>query len=155
MKQRILVAVDDSRAGLAATRVAVGLAAQLGASLRLVHVVTGPDPAADTTLAEPAASAMLRHVEALATAAGVEAEPVELHGEPARLILDQARTWPADLIVIGRGVDHEFGGPYVGREARMVLEFADQPVLVVPGQPHPSSRRRTFASDEARGAVLD
>lgn len=125
MMQRILVAVDDSPAGLAATRVAVGLAAQLAGTLRLVHVVTGPDLAA---------GGMLRHVEALAAAAGVEAEPVELHGEPARLVLDEARTWPADLIVIGRGTDHEFGGPYVGREARMVLEFADQPVLVVPAQ---------------------
>ena len=145
MTHRILVAVDDSPAGLAATRVAVGLAAQLAGTLRLVHVVTDP----------LATGGMLRHVEALAAAAGVEAEPVELHGEPASLILDQARTWPADLIVIGRGTDHEFGGPYVGREARMVLEFADQPVLVVPSQPHPYSRRRTFASDEARGAVLD
>jgi nucleotide-binding universal stress UspA family protein len=36
---RILVAVDDSAAGLASARLAVGLAAQLGGSLRLVHVV--------------------------------------------------------------------------------------------------------------------
>lgn len=120
--QRILVAVDDSPAGLAATRVAVGLAARLGASLRLVHVVADSPPAA----------AVFRHVEALARVAGVEAEHVELYGEPARLILEQARTWPAELIVIGRGLDHEVGGPYVGRETRMVLEFADQPVLVVP-----------------------
>jgi nucleotide-binding universal stress UspA family protein len=122
--QRILVAVDDSAAGLAATRVAVGLAAQLGASLRLVHVIADSPPA----------TALFRHVEALARAAGVEAEHVELYGDPARLILEQARTWPAELIVIGRGLEREVGGPYVGREARMVLEFADQPVLVVPAQ---------------------
>lgn len=129
--QRILVAVDDSAAGLAATRVAVGLAAQLGASLRLVHVVADSPPAA----------ALFRHLEALARAAGVEAEHVELYGDPAHLILEQARTWPAELIVIGRGLERVVGGPYVGREARMVLEFADQPVLVVPAQGSDLSNR--------------
>jgi len=138
---RILVAVDDSAAGLASARLAVQLAAQLGASLRLVHVVADSYVASalrgsgEPGLSErrnAAAEGLIRHVEGLAKAAGVEAEAIELYGEPAQLILEQARNWPAELIVIGREVERGAGGPYVGRETRMVLEFAYQPVLVVP-----------------------
>lgn len=141
--QRILVAVDDSPAGLAAARVAVGLAAQLGGSLRVVHVVAdgditalieaSADPELNQRRTAPAA-ALLRHVEGMAGATGVPTETVELYGDTARLILEQARTSAADLIVIGRGLDREVGRPYVGHETRIVLEFADQPVLVVPAE---------------------
>lgn len=139
--QRILVAVDDSAAGLASARLAVRLATQLGASLRLVHVVAdsyvasalrGSGEPGLSERRDTAAGGLIRHVEGLARAAGVEAEAIELYGEPAPLILEQARSWPAELIVIGRGAERGVGGPYVGRETRMVLEFADQPVLVVP-----------------------
>lgn len=138
---RILAAVDDSPAGLASARLAVQLSAQLGASLRLVYVVADSYVAGalrgsgEPGLSErrnAAAEGLIRHVEGLARAAGVEAEAIELSGEPARLILEQAKSWPAQLIVIGRGLERGVGGPYVGRETRMVLEFADQPVLVVP-----------------------
>ena len=63
----------------------------------------------------------------------MDAEPVERYGEPAQEILQEARRWPADLVVIGRGPEPGVGGPYVGRETRIVLEYAEQPVLVVPG----------------------
>lgn len=141
MIERILVAVDDSPAGLAATRLALAVAARLGAGVRLVHVVAdsyvtsalresgGPGMAERRTAA---AAALFRHVEGLARAAGVEAEPVERYGEPAQEILQEARRWPADLVVIGRGLERGVGGPYVGREARIILEYAEQPVLVVP-----------------------
>jgi nucleotide-binding universal stress UspA family protein len=139
--ERILVAVDDSPPALAAARLAVELAVALGGRLRLVHVVA--DSSVTTALEESggqgiaerrssAAAALLRHVEALAQRAGVDTEQVELHGEPAHQILHQARTWPAELIVIGRGLERGVGGPYVGRVARIVLEYAEQPVLVVP-----------------------
>ncbi|HEX2894742.1 MAG TPA: universal stress protein [Marmoricola sp.] len=141
MIERILVAVDDSPAGLAATRLALAVATRLGAGVRLVHVVAdsyvtsalqesgGPGMAERRTAA---AAALFRHVEGLARAAGVEAEPVERYGEPAQEILQEARRWPADLVVIGRGLERGVGGPYVGREARIILEYAEQPVLVVP-----------------------
>lgn len=140
---RILVAVDDSAAGLASARLAVRLATQLGASLRLVHVVGDSGVASalkrsgEPALSErrdAAAEGLIRHVEGLARAAGLEAEAIELYGDPAQLILEQARRWPAELIVIGRGAERGLGGPYVGRETRIVLELAEQPVLVMPAQ---------------------
>lgn len=146
MIERILVAVDDSPPALRAARVAIALAAALGGRLLLVHVVADSDVA--STLEESvgpgvaerrngAAAALFRHVQRLARDAGVESETVELHGEPAHQILRQARTWPAELVVLGRGLERGVGGPYVGRVARIVLEYAEQPVLVVPASDVP------------------
>ncbi len=139
MISRILVAVDDSPPALAAARYAVELAAAWGATVRAVTVLS------DHTLAEHlgqpdelthrrmlGGDAVLRYVVTRAKDAGVHVETALLDGEPARRILEQARGWPADLVVMGRSDLHGTGQPYVGRETRHVLEFADVPVLVVP-----------------------
>lgn len=141
MIERVLVAADDSPAGLEAVRWAVELAGTYAAQLRVVHVLADHEVKAALLAAGPpgvgnrrheAARSLLRHVSRLATRAGVQIETVELTGDPAPAILDQARSWRADLVVIGRGDHRGAGGPWVGKETRMVLEFAEQPVLVVP-----------------------
>jgi nucleotide-binding universal stress UspA family protein len=142
MITRILLAVDDSPAALAATRTAVELAAALGAQVRAVHVLrdhvlsnallaaTGRQDARERL--DVAASSVLDHVARLARTAGVDLEPALVEGEPAHAILAQARAWPADLIVIGKSdQQRRAGAPYVGGETANVLEFAEQPVLVV------------------------
>jgi nucleotide-binding universal stress UspA family protein len=141
MIERILVAADDSPAGLEAVRRAADLAGRYSAALRVVHVLADSDVAAALAASGAprmrerrieAVQSLFRHVRVLAAEAGVEVETVDLAGEPADRILEQARSWPADLVVIGRGEQRGAGGPWVGKETRMVLEFADQPVLVVP-----------------------
>jgi nucleotide-binding universal stress UspA family protein len=142
MIERILVATDDSPAGLEAVRRAADLARRYSAALRVVHVLADSDVAAALAASGAprmrerrleAVESLFRYVRVLAAEAGVvEVETVELSGEPATRILEQARSWPADLVVIGRGEHRGAGGPWVGKETRMVLEFADQPVLVVP-----------------------
>lgn len=135
MIERILVAVNDSPAGLAAFRAAMDLAGRYAASVRVLHVL-GEGAASPVPLVAAARGrdpgALMRHVTALADKAGLPIEAIELHGEPAHRILEQARSWSADLVVIGRSGHAGVGGPWVGRETRMVLEFANQPVLVVP-----------------------
>lgn len=142
MITRILVAVDDSPAALEAARAAIELAARFGARIRAVNVLR------DHVLSDElerlgyrhvgerrgiAAAGVLGRVAALARAAGVEAETCQLEGEPARGILAEARGWPADLIVIAKSSQQRRAGePYVGGETANVLEFAEQPVLVVP-----------------------
>lgn len=146
MITRILTAVDDSPAALTAARAAVDLAAQLGARVRVVNVLR--DGALGDTLAavsgDPrvgerrgvAAASVLGHVARLARRAGLQVETCQLHGEPARRILAEARGWHADLVVIGRSNQaRRAGAPYVGGETAHVLEFAEQPVLVVPPSP--------------------
>lgn len=139
---RVMVAVDDSPAALTAVEVAVGLAARTGAVLRFVHVIGDgelvgalAEAKAEARVTERrvrAGAALLHHVADLARVRGVVAESVQLEGEPARLVLAEARRWGADLLVIGRSDLRGAGRPYVGHAARHVLEFWDRPVLVVP-----------------------
>ncbi len=139
---RILVAVDDSPAALAATRVAVQAAVETGARLLFMHVVA--DGGLARSLAQvghtdelaarrqAAAESLLRHVHREAHRAGVRAETRHERGEPAALLLAAAREWGADLIVVGHSDVRTAGRPYVGAVTRHILEFAETPVLVVP-----------------------
>jgi nucleotide-binding universal stress UspA family protein len=47
-------------------------------------------------------------------------------------VLAQAREWRADLVVLGRSREAGVGDPFIGGQTRLVLEFTDIPVLVVP-----------------------
>ncbi len=138
----VLVAVDDSPAALRAVEVALGLAARCGARVWFLHVVHDGElvgalsaARAEAGLGERrarAAESLLRHVVGLARAQGVQAEGVSREGEPAELVLREARRHGADLVVIGRSDLRTAGRPYVGHVTRHVLEFCDCPVLVVP-----------------------
>ncbi len=145
MIHRVLLAVDDSADSLAAARLAVDLAAHRDQVLRVVHV--SADGALDEALRTASASpgvgtrrgrsdaAVLARVQRLARRAGVEAETALLHGEVGRVLLDEARRWSADLVVVGKSSRATYGEPYVGTVTRHVLEFSEQPVLVVPPAP--------------------
>lgn len=149
MIERILLAVDDSADAWAAARLAAELADRLGAELRVVHVVSDhqidallmggasePDPAARR---ERAAASVLARVSDLARARGVPVSTRLRQGEVAREVLDEAREWPADLVIVGRSFRSVSGEPYVGRATRQILELASRPVLVVPpAHPEPS-----------------
>lgn len=143
MIARVLVAVEDSATGLQAAAVAVELAARLGASLLAVHVLG--DGHVETALRAgrahgtpvvedrgAAAAALLHHVVVLARRAGVPVETRRLEGHAASRILEAAREWSAELVVIGRSERSSSGPHYVGAQTRHVLEFSGVPVLVVP-----------------------
>lgn len=143
---RVLVAVEDSATGLRAAAVAVDLAAALGASLLVVHVVTDGDLEGALSGGRPggrgvrerrraSAAALLRHVASRARRRGVPVDTLEAEGDAAGRILDAARSWSAGIVVIGRS-EARAGGPHrVGAQTQHVMEFAEQPVLVVPPQP--------------------
>jgi nucleotide-binding universal stress UspA family protein len=149
----ILLAVNDTPAGLAAARAAVRWAKRSDASLRALHVLPdwAPLPSqpgrptggvGDGATREEAAArralgsaAVLQHVAELARREGVAVETVAMTGSPARAILGQASSWPADLIVLGRSGVRHVGQPFVGSQVLNVLEFAEVPVLVVPPPP--------------------
>jgi nucleotide-binding universal stress UspA family protein len=145
---RVLLAMDDSADSLAAARLAVQMAAENGHVLRAVHV--SADGALDEALRSASASpgadrrrgrsaaAVLARVRRLALDAEVEVETALLHGEAGRAVLEEARRWGADLVVVGKSARSAYGEPYVGTVTRHVLEFSEQPVLVVPP---PTGRR--------------
>jgi nucleotide-binding universal stress UspA family protein len=141
--QRILVAVDDSPAGLRAARLAIRLAKESGARLCSLSVVRDGRPSgrfdgegirerrAAAHLGETEA-ALLHYVADQAAESGVAVDVVQLAGEPPRHILEQARSWDAELIVMGRSDRRGPSSPYLGSVTEHVLEFAECPVLVVP-----------------------
>lgn len=138
---RILLAVNDSPAGLAAARTAIWMAQQAGGQIRAVNVLCEPDHppgerrgarAGDEDCRPDSAAPVLRYVTRLAERAGVGLDTRMTHGHPARSILDQASAWNADVIVLGRSGVRHVGQPFVGSSVLNVLEFAEVPVVVVP-----------------------
>jgi nucleotide-binding universal stress UspA family protein len=140
--KRLLVAVDDSADSLAAARLAIDLAMALHGQLRVVHVVA--DHLLDTTVAAtsglPAvaerraqsARTVLSRVAAMAHTAGVPVKTDLLSGDTGPVVLETARDWPADVVIVGKSAHATSGEPYVGVNTRHILEFAEQPVIVVP-----------------------
>jgi nucleotide-binding universal stress UspA family protein len=63
-----------------------------------------------------------------------EVEVAQTTGEPYRQILEEARTWPADMIVMAASDQRGVRSNYIGSVTEQVVEFASCPVLVVPGR---------------------
>lgn len=134
---RLLVCVDGSRASLAAARTGIDLAQKLNASLRAVYVIErgGLDGAPEAGVLQRlrlSASAMLTRIGGEAADRGLVYEQMPLEGVPFEVILEEARRWNADVIVMGRTGRTGPGRALLGSEAERVLEFSDRPVLIVP-----------------------
>lgn len=82
----------------------------------------------------------LRASLAPATAAGLRTDVIIDQGNPARCILDHARTLPADLIVIGTHGQSGFERLVLGSVAERVLRKATCPVMTIP--PHAAGPSR-------------
>ncbi|MCD6679929.1 MAG: universal stress protein [Burkholderiaceae bacterium] len=145
MYERILVPYDGSPTSDEALDEALRLARLCSSRLRLIHVV---DPLLYITGFEVGAvyaneilPGLLAAGEALlhkardrieAQGLAVESEVIQSSGERvARIIVEQAALWKADLIVLGthgrRGVDRVL----MGSDAELVARTAPVPVLLV------------------------
>src|SRR5437868_1185712 len=144
MYQRVLVPVDGSEISKRGLQEALKLSQALGGNLRLVHIVDdsalalNPETGiAAAPLVEDFAEGgkqILEEARKLALAEGVNAEVV-LHenftGRIADLIIDEAKKWRAELIVMGT---HAHGGirhAVLGSDAEAVLHGSEIPVLLV------------------------
>ncbi len=144
MYQKILVPVDGSAPSMRGLAEAIKLARGTGGKLLLVHVINEFvfDPAyAPAVIYEPllesfriGGSKILARAQAAARSAGVEFESdmIEtLGGSVAHLILEAARKWHADLIVMGTHGRRGVGRVVLGSDAETVLRSATVPVLLV------------------------
>ncbi|HJS02687.1 MAG TPA: universal stress protein [Variovorax sp.] len=145
MYQRILVPIDGSATALRGLDEAIRLAKLTGARLRLVHVVdelkyvTGFETFATYSgdvvpLMARAGRQILQQGRERAQSAGIEAESVlftSLAGRVSEIVVEQARTWKADLIVIGTHGRHGVARALLGSDAEQVLRMAPVPVLLV------------------------
>jgi nucleotide-binding universal stress UspA family protein len=147
MTHRMLVTVDDTTESLRAAATAARLCVDLHAEVRVLTVIdddqvgeqldraTGPQ---SLERRRQAATNLLEFVRRLICAEGVEPSRVEVKqamGEPFHLILDEARSWPADMIVMAVSDEHRVRSNYVGSVTEQVIEFSACPVLVVPASP--------------------
>jgi len=137
--KQILIAVDDSEFAARAAEVAIELAKALKAKIGFVHVFNpsvGPGTMwsvpADTLMemSEEEAQRLLGRFQERAASPSKVPEFLE-SGNPASKIVDVAKSWPADLIVIGSHGRGKIGGLLLGSVSQAVLGHAPCPVLVV------------------------
>jgi nucleotide-binding universal stress UspA family protein len=144
MYKKILVPIDGSTTSNRGLSEAIQLAANQGAILRLFHTVSERfldcGYASGTNGAELIASAredghkLMAKAEHSVRDAGVAVETVmaeSMQGSVASLILEQAREWPADLIVMGTHGRQGVARWAMGSEAESVVRAAPVPVLLV------------------------
>jgi nucleotide-binding universal stress UspA family protein len=140
---KILAPADGSRHSLNAVCLAARMARVHGAELKIVHVIDGLllDQLTKFAARDRATvhEEMMRNAQAFLDDMRGEAtretacdpEIVVRDGAPHEIILDEAASWGADLIVMGklgrRGISHIL----LGSVAERVIEFAEIPVLVV------------------------
>lgn len=144
MYQRILVPVDGSDISKRGLHEAIKLSKVLGSHLRLVHIVDdsvlalNPETGiAAAPLVEDFAEGgkqILEEARMLAVAQGVNAETA-LHenftGRITDLIIEEARKWRAELIVMGTHASGGFRHAILGSDAETVLHGTEIPVLLV------------------------
>jgi len=149
MYQRILVPVDGSPTSQRGLDEAIRLATMTRGRLRLIHVVddlsfalsmeAGMGYAGDlmSVLVEKGTQ-LLAQAKARVQAAGVEVDTVlqdSFADSVQALVTAEARTWPAELIVIGTHGRRGVGRALMGSSAESILRYSTVPVLLVRAQP--------------------
>jgi nucleotide-binding universal stress UspA family protein len=162
MYERILVPVDGSATSRRGLEEAVRLAGLTGGKLKLMYVI---DELALYLAAESYASVssdyltmlktdgnrVLCQEKAFAEKAGVQVETMlfdNFSGAVHELVINEAATWPADVIVLGTHGRRGVGRILMGSTAEKVLRHAACPVLLVraPTAPAATTGRDTSES---------
>lgn len=147
MYRKILVPVDGSEASTRGLQEALKLAKAGGATLKAIHVVNDlvlvntayfPQSFYDQTIAalRQGGKKVLESAQATARESGAElqVELLDTVGGPADQIIEQAKTWGADLIVMGTHGRRGLRRLAFGSDAEMVLRASPVPVLFVRGK---------------------
>lgn len=147
MYKRILVPVDGSDSSNKALVAALQMARESGGRLRVVHALdelaylSGYEFSADLLkVAGEYATRVLDEALAMAKSAGVPADAKLMQSPGTRLgdlVAEEARSWEADLIVVGTHGRRGMGRVLLGSGAEQVLRLAPVPVLAVRASPPP------------------
>ncbi|MGH8326085.1 MAG: universal stress protein [Steroidobacteraceae bacterium] len=145
MYEKILVPIDGSVMATQGLREAIELAKQLHSRIRLIHVVNespwvvpgfpAAPPVDDLVLALRGAgeSILARAKQAVATA-GVDVDErlIQVIGERVgELVVAEAISWPADLIVCGTHGRRGVRRMLMGSDAEYIVRLTPVPVLLV------------------------
>jgi len=159
MFKRILVAVDRSELSEGVFQGALQVAKAMQAEMMILHVLSQEEPGAPEPpmiLGMDYSSALsaelwqsyreqcaifeqnqmnyLRSLAEKATEEGVRAECNLSYGSPGRVICALARSWKADLIVVGRRGHSGLSELFLGSVSNYVLHRAPCSVLTIQGE---------------------
>jgi nucleotide-binding universal stress UspA family protein len=145
--KRILVPVDGSPTSARGVAEAIKLAQDGGAKLLLLHVVEEyailgiPEAGASIgpvlDALNRAGRITLAKIERGARRLGVRAETKlveDFSGRVANAIVDQAKRWRADVIVMGTHGRRGLNRVLLGSDAEIVVRYSPVPVLLVPAR---------------------
>jgi nucleotide-binding universal stress UspA family protein len=147
MYQRILVPIDGSDTSARGLTEAMQLAKLTGAQLRLLHVVDelsfalGASEGLTFTgdvldLVREGGAGILAKAAATVRATGLQVDTVlkdSFAGRVCDLVVAEAATWPADLIVLGTHGRRGVGRLFMGSDAESIVRSAQTPVLLLRG----------------------
>jgi nucleotide-binding universal stress UspA family protein len=143
MFKRILVPVDGSATGAAGLKLAVRLAREGKARVRLVHlsqIVAGAPPAGGMLVSQlynairASGEAVVAKAARACRSARVPCDTrlaVAMAGRASDVILEEARKWRADLIVMGTHGRRGLQRLALGSDAERVARAARVPLLLV------------------------
>ncbi len=161
MYRKILVPVDGSDASTAGLREAIKLAKSQACQIQLVHIVNEfiPDYGYAGAYAgefmdslRKAGKNILDSAEALVQREGVKPECVLLEavgGQAAEMILEQAKAWMPDLIIMGTHGRRGLVRMVMGSDAEAVVRGATVPVMLVRAAPKQQAMPRRAAKASA------
>lgn len=144
MYKHMLVPVDGSETGRRGLDEAIALAKRLDAAIRLVHVidrlpwlsleVTAPAVQDLVDGLRSKGESIMNDSVAAARAAGVafDSRLIDAMGTPAgECVIEEATSWPADLIVCGTHGRRGVRRMLMGSDAEYILRHSPVPVLMV------------------------
>lgn len=140
MYKRILVPVDGSETSSRALVAALQMARDAGGRVRVIHAldelayVPGYDYGADLLrIAREQAAKVVKDADDVAKSSGVPCESRVVEAPGRRLgdvVAEEAKTWEADLVVVGSHGRRGVGRALLGSGAEQVIRSTQVPVLV-------------------------
>ena len=147
----VLVGTDGSARADEAARQGGRIASALGATLDLVYVIDTDRPHDEDV--EKEAEAALERSIARAREGGIDADGRIIAGDPAAVLVDEAREHDVDLLCVGPDGGLLGGAFRVGRVAKHVLREAHRSVLVARAAGSSFPSRITCGVDGSEASV--
>jgi len=145
MYQKILVPIDGSETAERALREAIQLARSLSSRIRVMHVINstpwitqGAPGVMEELLSQlrSTGESIVHEAKTAVRAAGLEVDDrlIEAVGERAgEFVVDEAKDWPAGLIVCGMHGRRGLRRLLMGGDAEYIVRHSPVPVLLVRG----------------------
>ncbi len=139
---RLLIAVDDSQPSAWALQVGIQLAERLGARVMVVHVVEPllpdrngflPDPEVETARRQLGCELLKRLASTIGS--NIEVTTSLRTGMPTQEIVELARAWQPDLLIMGTRGRGRIAQFVMGSTAEDVIRRAPCPVVAVAHPP--------------------